>query len=777
MLVVHRMAAVAAALAFAWPRLGVAAPPEVASAGEAAASPGAVAPAVTPAPADAMPAGFDRCEKHVGNERFRITLPKEAELTDLVHWMSSVSCQKFIWEPKVRGGKATILAPEPVTMQEAFAAFHAALQTMGLTVEGAGDFYKIVESADAANHALPLYGTDTRAPASDRYVTQLYRVKAAAPEQLRSLLDSLKTKPGRVDVVGELLLVTDTGTNLARMLRLLEEVDRAAAPTERIYFHQLRHADPEAIATVVRDVFGVPTGGSTATTGKPSTAATPRAGSKAPAAAAASEPVAGAEQAATASRVLVDQHTQALVIVARPADYATIAKLIERLDVPLSGGAARFHLVPLSNADPAEVADVLTALASAAASAGKDKPAGKNGATASTGAVPSFGADIRVTADLATRSLVIYATAADFLTLEPIIRGLDVERRQVYIEVYLLELTVERLVSAGAGAHFGSTTSVDSGSASGDAVAFAASAPSATHNSVLLDPSVLSGLAAGIIGPAIPGSSALFGTDVPAFGVVIQALQTDNDVNVVAEPHIYTADNREALIEVGDQKPVPGNIAYTPGTTNTGASQFVPGTQIQQRDIKLSLKVTPHVNDGKSLSLDVELDNENFVEATGLGVSTTKRKLKLEQVLAHDGQPLVLGGLMKEVERDNTSGVPGLSKIPLIGWAFKSRKKQKEKVNLLMIMVPHVLDGPDDMRRIHKRRMEERLDFLERYSAFKRKDLDTAINYNRKSGLLSAVNSEAQRMHDELAQRELAERELQRTDVSGEIGLVPGTEP
>lgn len=773
MLVVHRMAAVVAALAFAWPRIGVAAPPE------ASAPAGDVAPASAPtAPAadtGAMPAGFDRCEKHRGNERFRITLPKEAELTDLVHWMSSVSCQKFIWEPKVRGGKATILAPEPVTMQEAFAAFHAALQTMGLTVEGAGDFYKIVESADAANHALPLYGTDAQAPATDRYVTQLYRVKAAAPEQLRSLLDSLKTKPGRVDVVGELLLITDTGTNLARMLRLLEEVDRAAAPTERIYFRQLRHAAPEAIAAVVRDVFGVPTGGAT---GKSSATTTPRAGTKAPAAGTASEPVAGAEQTATASRVLVDEHTQALVIVARPGDYATIAKLIDRLDVPLSGGAARFHLVPLSNADPVEVADVLTALASASASAGKDKPAGKNGAAAAAGgSVPSFGADIRVTADPATRSLVIYATQADFLTLEPIIRGLDVERRQVYIEVYLLELTVERLVSAGAGAHFGRTKNVGSGTASGDAVAFAASAPSSTHNSVVLDPSVLSGLAAGIVGPVIPGSQAIFGRDVPAFGVVIQALQTDNDVNVVAEPHIYTADNREALIEVGDQKPVPGNIANTIGTTSNGVSSLIPGTSVQQRDIKLSLKVTPHVNDGKSLSLDVELDNENFVEATNLGVSTTKRKLKLEQVLARDGQPLVLGGLIKEVERDNTSGVPGLSKIPLLGWAFKSRKKQKEKVNLLMILVPHVLDGPDDMRRIHKRRMEERLDFLERYSAFKRKDLDTAINYKRKSGLLSAVDAEARRMHTELAEREVAERELQRTDVSGEIGLVPSTEP
>jgi general secretion pathway protein D len=751
--------------------LALALPPLPSSAAPPAEPAAATEPVAEPpsAPTSAMPEAFDRCERHRGNERFRITLPKAAELEDLVHWMSSVSCQKFIWEPSVRGGKATILAPEPVTVAQAYAAFHAALQTMGLTVENAGEFYKIVESTEAATRALPLYGSDDQAPVTDRYVTQLYRVRAAAPEQLRTLLEGVKSKSGRVDAVDDLLVVTDTGTNVARMRRLLEEVDRASMPQERIYLHGLQHAEPEAVAALVQELFG---GQGQAAASKPSRPSGERntGGAKAPAAASPESP---SPQAATASRVLVDAHTHALVIVARPADYAVIAKLIERIDVPPSGAAARFHLVPLVNADPEEVANTLMQLASGAskgAAAG-----GKDGARPAGGAAPSFGADIRVTPDLATRSLVVYATQADYLTLAPIIEGLDAERRQVYIEVYLLELSADKLLQAGAGAHFGASVDANVGGASGQGLGFVASAPDAAHNSLLLDSSVLSGLAAGVLGPLIPGSGALTGlsNDVPAFGVIIQALQTDDDVNVVAEPHIYTADNREALIEVGDQKPVPGAISYNPGGSGTGSS-LVPFQQIQQRDIKLSLKVTPHVNDADTVSLDVELDNENFVESSGLGVSTTKRKLKLEHVLAHDGQALVLGGLMKEVERDNHSGVPGLSKVPLLGWAFKSRKRRREKVNLLMIMVPHVLSGPDDMRRIHERRMAERLEFLERYTAFKRRDLDTAVNYSRKSGLLAAVNAEATRMIDQAQARTVAEHELRRTEVSAEIGMVPG---
>jgi general secretion pathway protein D len=251
--------------------------------------------------------------------------------------------------------------------------------------------------------------------------------------------------------------------------------------------------------------------------------------------------------------------------------------------------------------------------------------------------------------------------------------------------------------------------------------------------------------------------------------VIIQALQADTDVNIVSEPHIYTSDNKEALIEVGEQRPVLGSLTNVAGNGTT----LQPMQSVNLKDIKLSLKVTPHVNDDTTVTLDVELENENFAEQLDLGVRTTKRKIKLDDIVAHDDQPIVLGGLIHEKETVNESGVPGVSKIPLLGWFFKTKKRKREKVNLLMIMVPHVLDGPDDARRIHKRRMDERLEFLERQTAFKRKDLDTAINYSRKSGLLSAVNVETRRMTDELAERGVAEREMQRTAVTGDIGMVP----
>lgn len=698
--------------------------------------------------------GRNSCRKQPRGARFRITLPEEAELKDLVNWMMSISCQKFIWDPKVRGGKVTILSPEPVTVDEAYAAFYAALQTMGLTVEPSGKYFKIVESTGAESRTLPVYGPTGRAPANDRFVTQLIRPKSGNTADIVGVLNKLKSKQGAVETSGDLIILTDTGTSVRRLMRIITEIDDPKMQdAEKIFFFQLQAADPEETAEMIREIFGEKDA---------------KKGAKG----------AAESNSAAFSRVVVDERTGTLIIVAPEDDYQVIRRLIERLDVPLSGGGARIHVYKLKNADPEEVANVLTQLgtgAKATTGTGNNNRRGNNrngGAAAAgpAGAAELFSGDVKVTADPATRSLVILASTSDFKALLGVIQELDRPRKQVYIEVYLLELTTGNLLSGGAGAHFGSGFDTSGGQGLG----FVSSAPTADQSTVVLSPSVLSGLAAGVIGPQVPNSSALLGTsaDIPAFGVVIQALHELSDVNFVAEPHLYTADNHEASIEVGRNVPTPGALSFGGGAQGGGG--LVPLQSVQRQDVTLNVKVTPHINDGDQLTLDIEMEN-NDIESISetLGVTTTKRRLKLEQVVALDDQPVVLGGLMQEIERVSTSQVPGLGQIPLLGWLFKSKRREKIKVNLMMILVPHILETPDDVRRIHERRMKERLEFLERNTAFKRRDLDININYRKKSGLLSAVNAEALRMGEEDVFRQQAEFELQQTEITGELGLSP----
>jgi general secretion pathway protein D len=301
-----------------------------------------------------------------------------------------------------------------------------------------------------------------------------------------------------------------------------------------------------------------------------------------------------------------------------------------------------------------------------------------------------------------------------------------------------------------------------------------ATSPSATTSSLQLSTDALDGIVGGVFGPEVPGSGQFLGLgrDIPAFGVIIQAVQNSSDANVVAEPHLSTADNQEALIEVGRNVPTPAALTFPGGAGGTGG--LVPVQSIQREDVTLRVKITPHINDEDTVTMDVEMDNRD-IESTDerLGVTTTKRRLKLDKIVAHDDQPIVLGGLVQEVERETVRQVPGLGSIPVIGWLFKRKQKTRQKVNLLMILVPHIIASPDDIRRVHERRTKERLEFLERETSFKKRDLPTNVNYRKKAGLLAAVDREARRMEEEEAYLRAAEAELEQENISGEIGMSP----
>lgn len=713
--------------------------------------------------------------------KYHVTLPEETELKDLVAWMSRISCQKFILDLKARAGKVTILSPEKITLSEAYAAFYAALQTMGLTVEPSGPYFKIVETTDAKSRTLPVYGPGSSAPNNDRYVTQLYRAKADDLKEVEDLVNKLKTKQGSVQSVGNMLIITDTGASVQRLMKILRTVDLGIVGGERVFFFQLQYADPEETAEIVREVFGEKEKKKKKTTKKKGSSSTKKpstsrsTGSKAK----------DSYEEAGYSAVIVDERTGTLIIVAGENDYNVIRRLIEQLDVPLAGGGGRIHVRKLRNADPEEVANVLTQLGQGGRGGGNRGGRGGNNQNQSQpqqggASAELFSGDIKVTADPATRALVILASQSDMKALEKVIQTLDAERKQVYLEVYLLELSIGKDLAGGASGHFGASFDVNGGGTQGQGLGFVASAPDPASNSLLISPAILNGIAAGALGPEVPGSGQFLGLgrDIPAFGVIIQAVQSDNDVNLVAEPHLYTADNQEASIEVGRNVPTPGGISF-PGGGGQGGG-LVPLQSVQRQDVTLKVKVTPHVNDEKTVTLDIEMENNDIesIDQT-LGVTTTKRRLKLDKVVARDDQPIILGGLVQEVERQSVNQVPGLGSIPLLGWLFKRKTRQREKVNLLMVLVPHILETPDDARRIHERRMKERLEFLERDTAFKRRDLETNVNYRKKSGLLSEVNKEYGHMiRDDEFLREV-ELELQQDRISGEIGLAPtpGAEP
>jgi general secretion pathway protein D len=171
------------------------------------------------------------------------------------------------------------------------------------------------------------------------------------------------------------------------------------------------------------------------------------------------------------------------------------------------------------------------------------------------------------------------------------------------------------------------------------------------------------------------------------YGLILKALQTDSAANILSTPSIVTLDNEEAEIIVAQ------NLPFITGQF-TGTGSLDPGNPfqtIERQDVGLTLKVTPQINEGDTIKLDIEQEVSDVVTITeNSGPVTRKRSIKTS-VLVDDGGILVLGGLIEEIVDDTQSKVPLLGDIPLLGKLFTSRASTKRKQNLMVFLKPSIL--------------------------------------------------------------------------------------
>ncbi|HEX8950466.1 MAG TPA: secretin N-terminal domain-containing protein, partial [Polyangia bacterium] len=480
-----------------------------------------------------------------------------------------------------------------------------------------------------------------------------------------------------------------------------------------------------------------------------------------------------------------------LVIVSTESAYRRILALVKRLDQmsmrPGDSTSDLVHVIALENANADDIAGTLGGLG-AAVSRGSSGSASTPGRPAapppSTGGAAGtktglFEGDVRISSDKPTNSLVILASGRDYITVRDLISKLDLPRKQVFVEATILEISIDKTRKLGVAWHGGTTLQTGSD----QSLLFGGSEPSSDVNSILFSPAALSGLAAGLRGPAIPGADKILGlppgTSVPSFGVFVQALQNNGDVNVVSMPHVLTTDNEKATIQVGQNLPFPGSLGGFPsagtGATGTGTlpgTTFGFGTSVQRQDVALKLEITPHVNasDFVRLEIDNELSDVANPNFNGLGPATSKRTVK-SVVTIRDQQSIVLGGLIKDSVSETVNKVPLLGDIPILGYLFKSTNKTITKQNLLIILTPYIIKDPSDLRRIFERKLRERREFMERYSAFRDDhDYEAEVDYRRKRGLLEEVNVTAKEAEEEAVEMRNAEQLLGR-DLSGEVTL------
>ena len=685
---------------------------------------------------------------------------KGADIKDVVSAISKTMCKNFIITSKVRSQKFDIISPTPITVAEAWRAFLSALEANDFTLVQAGRYYKIIQATDGTRSPVPVYSEGQRPPKYDRMITKIWRPKNATDlNAVVNYLNIFKSGKGQIHPFHAtgIIIATDYGSAMGRLQRIFDEIDQPGA-VERIRVVPVEFASASEIAEKLSQVFEPNAKG--AAKGR---AAAPKIKKRKGSRAKAPERGRSVEGPASVSKIIADDRTNKLIIIASDAAFHQIMALKKQLDIPGDGGGGMVHVLRLKHANAEELATTLGALASGSAGTRAKAPTSRaKTARAATGATSAalFQGDVKVTADKPTNSLVITASKLDFESVRKVISQLDVPRFQVFVEAVILEVSMKRDRSLGTSWHGGIAPDIDGkpspilfGSAHSklNALEFSANPLSLVQ---------LLGFAGAARGPVLPGTENLIpgGAGIPSVGVVLQALQSTNDINVVSTPHLLTMDNEEAEIQVSEKRPFPSGLSLgnSLGALQGLASQAGGAAQnlgnfggfglgsvaINREDVGLTLKLKPQINDQSTvrLEIDQELSDVAGLDQVTQQTITSKRAAKTV-VVVRDQDSVVIGGLVRDRESEDESKVPLLGDLPLLGWLFKRQQKISEKVNLLLILTPYIIRGPEDFRRIYERKMAERKEFVERFYGAT-PEYRAAVDWTRKKGPLASFRAE-----------------------------------
>ncbi|WP_313241161.1 type II secretion system secretin GspD [Stutzerimonas kunmingensis] len=364
-------------------------------------------------------------------------------------------------------------------------------------------------------------------------------------------------------------------------------------------------------------------------------------------------------------QIIADSRTNRLIFIGPSEARGKLAALAQSLDTPTTR-SANTRVIRLRHNDAKSLAETLGDI-----SEGLKNP--ESGESATT-ARPQ---NILIRADESLNALVLLADPELIGTLESIVRQLDVPRAQVMVEAAIVEVSGD--ITDALGVQWAVDARGGTGGAGG--VSFG--------NTGISVGSVLNAINENEIAENLP-DGAIIGVGTRSFGALITALSSNSKSNLLSTPSLLTLDNQEAEILVGQ------NVPFQTGSyTTDAAGANNPFTTIERQDIGVTLKVTPHINEGATLRLQIEQEISSIAPSASLTAQavdlvTNKRAIK-STILAEDGQVIVLGGLIQDDVTRTNAKVPLLGDIPFLGALFRSTQETHVKRNLMVFLRPTVI--------------------------------------------------------------------------------------
>ncbi len=557
---------------------------------------------------------------------------ENTDINTLISTIADKTGKNFIVDPRVKG-KVTIISHQPLTREEVYQTFLSILEVHGFAAVPGDGVVKIVPDSTAKQSSIR---TASRgAPGrGDELVTRVVMVDYVNAMQLVPILRPLIPQQGHMAAFpsSNVLIVSDRADNIARIIQLIKRIDRPS--NDDVEVISLQHA---SAAEMVR-VLG------------------------------ALKKSSGVGKQANRSPMLVaDERTNSILLGGDKGERLRLRALIAHLDAPTGGGGST-QVVYLKYADAASLVPVLTSVSSNFSKAnGKAKTAGKSAS------------NISIQADVNTNALVITAQPDVMRSLKGVIRQLDIRRAQVLVEAIIAEVSSTK--SSELGVQFGTLDSSNGLVAS----EFPGTGPNVL--ALALSAAPITTLGGGFSIGAGDGRGS------NRFGVLLRAIASDDDSNLLSTPNLVMLDNEEAEIIVGQ------NVPFVTGSQQTTGGLANPFQTIQRQDVGLTLRVKPQINEGDAVKLDITQETSSVVpdntNVTSADIITNKRSIKTTVMVA-DGEIIVLGGLISDDLTEGVSKVPVLGDIPLLGNLFRSRTTRKLKTNLMVFLHPVILkDGKE----------------------------------------------------------------------------------
>jgi general secretion pathway protein D len=666
-----------------------------------------------------------------------------AEVELVIQAAAEIVGFNYVLAPGVRGRTVTVKTIGQISADEVFAVLLSILDVNGLAAVRSGNLYRIIPREGAPQTSIKTVvgrEVDPAQPA-DEIITQVVPLAFIGAADAVTLLRPLVPQAGALGAHPEsnFLIITDTVANIRRLLDIVRVVDAEGADSE-LRIIPLMHADAQELAQLLTELFArgrLGTGPSGVGAGVPPPVPPPP-----PSPAPGAPPVAprpplggaAAPQGSESPLIVPERRSNSLVVHARKRDVETIRRLVEKLDVDIYGGR-RVFIYFVENTKAKDLATTLDAIYGSdrgpsitgvqppvrtpsissspygvpttttpvaplapigplappvsslpAPGLGARPPGSFPGLAVGEGGAPA--AEVRIIADEVTNAIIVPTYPRLWKEIEETIKKLDKMPRQVLIEVLAAEVTLTDDTKLGL--EWAIRTGRFDLSSSPSGVL-----PGRPERSLIP------------FGGPVPLGFNFFTFAADKFLAALNALASENKVNVLSNPSIMTAENKKAVINVSTSVPIVTSQQVpvaTGGITGNAITQTV-----EYKDAGIILAVTPRIGEQGTVALDVkqEVNEVGANEPPPINSPRfTKREAETSVVLLNN-QTLVLGGLIQNRRTLIRTGVPFLNRIPVLGYLFGAVEHRIEKTELLLLITPRtvgtVIDAAritDEMRRI-----------------------------------------------------------------------------